>query len=653
MQNSLSGFQILAGSGLQNGEGITPPNISANLSSYSNFAPVANFSNIYSTASLLPFGLTSANANLLLSIGANTFPQVFGQVPNEFSSNLGNGPLFSIAPARTIAWFGGSPTANIYIQTLSQAQSYAAAAQAVISSAATTQWSGGPASSATGGFSAIGGNDPIQFQNVANVISELGTLMVPTDPFNGFSNADCFNRILEAGNDTIGNLHLTFFGKNIIDPTTGNTWIIGSDLFSYILDNPVGLSDTDTFQIVSLNPFDIVLGQAANNALTQTGDLDAVITFFGVGPNAASLIYQWTDCLNIPLMIGPVVTQTISSALNLGNISLDVYHFINGLVTNISGLINIPSMTALGLIMSQISPLTNSSNLLALSSPISQSQFSNIQSTFGPGSGTYGNPTVDDILGSTNYNGALTDTISGLITLTTSTHYANISSDTSNISSALVTNIFPVTLSDGSIYGNINSLAIGGSTLVNQNAANLANIAPSLTNVSVFSSYNNISETHNNSITLSNVASSFSPINTVAMLSGATSDFPKVSGLVGLVLSIIHKYYGASQIVKIDNPPQSAMFQRIPGSPNFSPSAVLGSFPSSLAAMAALSSQIPNADEISGLNNITNCIDMTSITGQALNATVKEAQNAQVLSSGGIISQSFATNPISLVIPKF
>jgi len=587
MQNSLSGFQILAGSGLQNGEGITPPNISANLSSYSNFAPVANFSNIYSTASLLPFGLTSANANLLLSIGANTFPQVFGQVPNEFSSNLGNGPLFSIAPARTIAWFGGSPTANIYIQTLSQAQSYAAAAQAVISSAATTQWSGGPASSATGGFSAIGGNDPIQFQNVANVISELGTLMVPTDPFNGFSNADCFNRILEAGNDTIGNLHLTFFGKNIIDPTTGNTWIIGSDLFSYILDNPV------------------------------------------------------------------VVTQTISSSLNLGNISLDVYHFINGLVTNISGLTNIPSMTALGLIMSQISPLTNSSNLLALSSPISQSQFSNIQSTFGPGSGTYGNPTVDDILGSTNYNGALTDTISGLITLTTSTHYANISSDTSNISSALVTNIFPVTLSDGSIYGNINSLAIGGSTLVNQNAANLANIAPSLTNVSVFSSYNNISETHNNSITLSNVASSFSPINTVAMLSGATSDFPKVSGLVGLVLSIIHKYYGASQIVKIDNPPQSAMFQRIPGSPNFSPSAVLGSFPSSLAAMAALSSQIPNADEISGLNNITNCIDMTSITGQALNATVKEAQNAQVLSSGGIISQAFATNPISLVIPKF
>jgi hypothetical protein len=69
--------------------------------------------------------------------------------------------------------------------------------------------------------------------------------------------------------------------------------------------------------------------------------------------------------------------------------------------------------------------------------------------------------------------------------------------------------------------------------------------------------------------------------------------------------------------------------------------------------MAALSSQIPNADEISGLNNITNCIDMTSITGQALNATVKEAQNAQVLSSGGIISQAFATNPISLVIPKF
>src|ERR1035441_2299121 len=90
-------------------------------------------------------------------------------------------------------------------------------------------------------------------------------------------------------------------------------------------------------------------------------------------------------------------------------------------------------MEVLGTIMVQISPLTNSPDLLTLTSPITQDQFSNLQASFGPGSGTNGNPTVDDILGSTNYNQALSNTIVGLTSLTSSTHYANISADTSNI----------------------------------------------------------------------------------------------------------------------------------------------------------------------------------------------------------------------------
>lgn len=145
--------------------------------------------------------------------------------------------------------------------------------------------------------------------------------------------------------------------------------------------------------------------------------------------------------------------------------------------------------------------------------------------------------------------------------------------------------------------------------------------------------------------------SSFSPINTVPIISGLTSDFSKVSGLTGLVLSIIQKYYGASQIVKIDNPPQPTLFMKVPGAPSFSPTSALSSFPSSLASMASLGSQIPNADEITGLNNIMNCFDNTSLTGQALTATVKEAQNAQVLQSNGLVNQSTATNPIKLITP--
>jgi len=647
--NGLTGFQILASTGLQNGEGIAPPNIAVNLTAYSSYAPVTNFSNIYSTANTLPFGLTPTNANLLKSIGANSFPHVFGQIPNDFASNLGTGPLFEIAPARTVAWFGGSPTANVYLQVLGQAQSYAATTQAVLGTAAATQWSGSPALSASGGFSSIGGNDPVQFISVANAISELGTLMIPSDPFSGFSNAGCFKEILDSGNDTIGNLHLNFFGKTIVDPTTVNTVVIGSELFDYVIANPVGMSADDTFLITELNPLDAVIGQAANDALTQTGDLDAVVSFFGVGSNAAPAIYQWTDALNIPLMLGPTVTAIISNALALGSATLDAYHLIRGLVTNVPGLTNLPSMTALGTTMAQITPLTNSPELMALTSPISQDQFANLQTSFGPGSGTNGNPTVDDVLGSTNFNQALSSTSLGLQPLTTTTHYANISSDTGNIKAALTDNVFPVTLSDGSTYADINSLAVGGSALINQNAQNLANIAPTLTDTSLFTSYNGIAETHNNSIVLSAANGNFAPINPTAIASNLVSNFPKVGGLTGLVLSIIHKYYGASQTVMIDNPPQNAMFMKIPGAPSGLSS--LTSFPSSLASMASIASQIPNADEVTGLNNVMNCIDISTLTGQALNATVAEAQNAQVLQANSLVNQSLATNPVSLVTP--
>ena len=656
--NALTGFQLIAATGLQNGEGINPPNITANLNTYNSFAPVNNYSNIVATASSLPYGLTSANANLLMSIGSNSFPHLFGQIPNDFSSQLGTGILFQVAPARTANWFGGFGTANVYLQVLNQAQAYASTAQAVIGSAAQTQWAGGPASSATGGFSNIGGNDPISFIQVADAISELGTLMVPTSPMNGFSNADCFNRILESGTDTIGNLHLTFYGQQVIDPTTGNSWTIGSDLFTYVLNNPVGMSVNDTFQIAALNPFDAVIGQAANQALTQTGDLDAVVSFFEVGPNAASSIYQWTDALNVPLMLGKNVTATISSALKLNGVSLNTYYLIQGLVTSIVGLTNIPSMTAFGNIMAQLAPLTNSSNLLALSSPISQSTFSNIQTNFGPGSGTNGNPTVDDILGSTNYNQALTSTIMGLNPLRASSYYVNVSADTTSIRNALTDNVFPVTLSDGSTYSNINSLAVGGTVLVNKNANALANIASTVSNVALFTTYNQIAQTHNNSIVLSSFSNStpyttspYSPINLAGLMSNELEDIPNVSSLIGLIFGIIYNYYGASSIVKIDNPPQPTMFQKVPGTPNFSSSAILGSFPSSLASMAALQTQIPNSDEITGLNNVSNCIDSTSLTGQALSAVVKESQNNQVLNSNGLPTQSLATNPVSLTTP--
>ncbi|VVC05149.1 Uncharacterised protein [uncultured archaeon] len=643
MPNSLSGFQIIASQGLQNGEGISAPNIAANLAVYESFSTVKNFSNIYIASESLPYGLTSSNANLLQSIGANSFPALFGQVPANTNLNLGTGNLIEITYARTESWFGNSSTANIYLQALGQAQSYATTAQAVLSSAATSQWSSGTASaSLTGGFSNIGGNDPVKFQNVANAISELGTMMIPNDPFNGFSNASCFSRILDSGDNYIGNLHLNFFGNTVIDPSNGNIWIIGSDLFSYVMDNPQGTSSDDTFQITALNPLDAAIGNVANTVLASTGDLDAVVSFFGLGSNAAAKVYYWADCFNLPALLGTEVTETITS--NLGVPSLTVYNFISGLVNNIPGVTNLDSLEVLGEIMGQLSTMTNSNALSLLDSPVSSSDFSNLQSTFGNGSGSYGNPTVDDILGSTDYNDALYDTIQVINELTPSPIYGNIVADTNNVAMALNFDTFPTYLSNGNSYDDINSLTVGAFSLIEDNAANLFS---QVSNVSLLGNYSNLATTHNNSISLTS-NNTQCPINLTSLITDDLADYNKASELVGLVLSIIHKYYGASQILKIDNPIQPAMFEKIPGAPNFSSQSVLSSFSSSLASMASYVSQASDGDEITGLTNVKNCIDMSSLAGQALSATIKEAQNNQVLNSNGLPIKSFDSAVVSL-----
>ena len=491
--NSLSGFQIIALDGLREGNGLAPPNITANYNSYKNFAPVANFSNIFYNATSNA-NITSSNANLLISIGANSFPQIFGQIPNDFSSYIGMGPLFDIAPNRTKTWFGNGNSISTFIQSIQTAQDYALTAQSILESAATAQWPGGPSGSLTGGFSTIAGNNTASIKQCGNAIGQLGTLMNPSDLFNGFSNAYCFQQILESGANYIGNLHVTFFGKLIIDPVTGTEYIIGSDLFNLIMNNPYGLSNDDPFQIAALNPLDILLGQMANEALTSTSDLDAVISFFNVG-DAASRIYKWTDCFDLPLMLGPIATQNIVKATNS---PLTIYTFIKAL-SNIPGLSNTPSLTSLGMAMSQLSLPT--SNILALTTPVSANLFANIQATFGPGTGTYGNPTVDDIMGATYFNLALTNTIEALTPLTYVPIWTVISSDTGNIASALI-NGFPiggVQLSNSNLYSNINTLAVAGSNLINENANILASQAPSLTNVALFKSYNGVAETHNNS----------------------------------------------------------------------------------------------------------------------------------------------------------
>jgi hypothetical protein len=581
MSNSLSGFQIVATNGLLNGDGLTPPNIVANISSYYALSPVNNFNTIYYNANVANVNITNTNA--LRSLGANSFPHIFGQVPYDFSSALNEGPLFEKIQPRISHWFGNIMSSSILIQVLSDAQVYAQQSSDLINSAASAQWASGPSATASGGFSLLA-KDTKSLQSLSNAFKQLGNLLLFSNPLSGFSNAGCFKQILKSGNSSIGNLHINFFGKTLYDSTTGISYIINEELMDLIINNPKGKSDNDSFQIVALNHLDYLLGIIANSALTDTGDLDAVITFFDIIGSSASSINQWTDCLNISLMLGTEATTTIRNSLNLSSTdTLDTYALIKLLLSSIKGLGNLISLVDLGNVMSNVTLLPNS-NLSLMTSPVSISDYANLKATVGFGSGKNANPTVLDLLGATNLNDALVNTINGLTPLFKTDAWSNISSDTGNVANALINGISSlIYLSDGTSYSNINVLCANAVTLINSEAISLI---PNIVNANLFSDYNSIAETHNNSILLT-----------------------PISGIDIWTLSP-------------DNVP-------------------LMGFPSQLSSMAVESL------ETSGLDFVLPLFD-NSITGQALTAIVIESKNNKLLSDSGLISSSFDSNPETL-----
>jgi hypothetical protein len=460
----------------------------------------------------------------------------------------------------------------------------------------------------------------------------MGTLMLPKLPLSGLSNAGCFIQLLEKGDDNIGNMHVNFFGKTITDPSSGNVLVIDATLLNDIIANPVGLTDSDPFKIVALNPLDSLLGNVANTALQQIGDLDAVATYFGIGLDAASRIYSWNDCLNVQKLLGPTASSIISNVTNISNIT--TYDFIQLLVNNISGLTNIPNMNMLGTIMSSITPVSGNL-LISQTSPISAADFSNLKASIGPGSGTYGNPTVDDILGGTNYNDAINSTVDGLAPLTTTPNWSNISNDSGNIVAALNGASFPIYLSNGSSYGDINSLSIAGANLLNTNANILK---ASVVNPTSFSTLNSIAMTHNNSVTLA--ANFIPPIASIGK--GVVAALNTAEGLVRLIENIYFQLTFVSPDV----------FMGIAGLPALNLKSV-GNLLSPASLGFALPALTSLPQEISGLPTIVNCITPT-LTGQALNAIITQTNNQKTLASNGLtgMAVNYASNPTPLPTPQ-
>ena len=201
-----------------------------------------------------------------------------------------------------------------------------------------------------------------------------------------------------------------------------------------------------------------------------------------------------------------------------------------------------------------------------------------------------------------------------------------------------VSNVPPIMLSNGNSYANINPLAVDGSTLINSNASKLSNIAPTLTDTSQLSTYNNIANTHNNSVALAE-PTGITPKTIAALATDTLVAGLALSGLAATIMSIVHKVHKPSTSVFVDFPPHIHPVIKfdLPGAPpGTSKMGTFSAFTAHLSSMVHAVSSVPGADEVTGLGLVSNCIDTTTKAGQALNASMVEAKNTQTSITNGL-----------------
>lgn len=576
MANQLTGFQIIAIDGLLQNQGLAIPNFSEITATYNNFPSVANFNTIFTTAPNA--AITEDNVILLQHIGANTLPQIFGAVPFKASDNLGIGILVPKVEdnINKIFTLGNVTSFDAFAQSLTLAQSYASQIADIINSATSATWNGNPSTSITGGISAITGNDTSNIAIIANAFANLGSAALFNAITSGFSCAAIMQQILQV-DKTIGNLHINFFGKTIINPQTGNAIVVDQNLLQTILSNPVVEPSVNSlFAVAALNSLDQQLQLLANQALVQTQDLDAVITFIGIQNEAAYQINEFSDCLNPEIILGVQASSIIKNQLNVQ--TLDAWQLLNALNNNIKGLATVGDFPTLAKVMQQTTALGNLNLILQMQEPVSNTSLANLQLIYGPGTGANGNPTVADVLGATNLNDVLQDTINAINQISSQFEFQNISTDTSNVANILVNGLVGnVQLSNGNVYTDANLFYADAANLINYNANVLLTYSDNSNLGNIFAEYDTMAQTVDNSLVVRNKA-----LGNVAL-----TDQSNISIL-------------ATQL------PNMAL----------------------------------DSNEVTGLNDVIDPLFDSSLTGQALQAIIIESQNNNIFSKNGIISNS-------------
>ncbi len=490
--NTYSALQITAISEAGNLNFLKNPDTSTLKSEYYNLGAVPGSENIWLYIKTNPTNITANNLSLLKGLGANSFPIMFGVVPfNEIgniadSSNIGFGMLFDKVDDHINNQFGSISDASIYLQGFTQAQIYASSAKNVFKSSLTSNFGSKNDINylITGGISNITGNNPATIQTISSAFGNIGSLINFSNPTASFSASDIFCRILNSGYNWIGNLHVNFYNKTIVDPITGDNVQITSSLLNSIVSNTTQFSADNSLEKNILNLADI--------ALSQTTDLDAVISYVGISGDLANRISKFSDCTNVPFVFGDAA---VPLSINI-NGELTANSIISSLVNNIKGFENITNSNELASVLSTVQTINNSSII----SNVFANSFSNIKSLIGIGTGIYGQPTVADILGGTLPASALSGGINALNLLKLVPISNIIISDTSNLVVALQNNSSNgIFLSNGQTFNTLDELVSAAVPLIDNNANILSASATSMEIINDIDAYNSLAANLNNS----------------------------------------------------------------------------------------------------------------------------------------------------------
>ena len=162
---------------------------------------------------------------------AEKFPAALGSTPQQFNDHWGNGNLISRAYARTAALFPNNGCTK-FSHYLNQGAIYAQKTQPLIKSSAQATFgaSDNPATTAAGGLNKLAGNGADDLAQVGQGLTLAGNVVDLQNPWSSFSALGLLQQLLKKGAEKTGNLHFYAIGKTVVDPATGRTVVIDSQL---------------------------------------------------------------------------------------------------------------------------------------------------------------------------------------------------------------------------------------------------------------------------------------------------------------------------------------------------------------------------------------------------------------------------------------